>query len=194
WELIHLDDPVTGDPVTGVVYTVPAVHFSYAPAALAAKVLATGDWFEIGGGAYLMRFAATELTQVGKLAFSVINTLWAPVYDATDVDPAPLSFLASPATCIITGNIVDLAGRALSDQNQSLTISFRISSVPQQVGNQSIISTRLITTTTDVFGNFSVALLRNAQVVMEADPLGLKQQFTVPDQDSATILSVLPPF
>lgn len=181
--------------VTGLLFSDLVVGYllggatTYTP-----KVLTSADWTELGVGSYFLRFTATELAHVNGLAFKATNAAIRPIIGNFDVDPAPLSFLASAQTCIVTGNVIDLAGRALSDQNQSLTISFRVSKVPQQVGGQSIISSRLITTTTDCFGNFSVALLRGAKVVMEADPLGLKQQFTVPDQSSATILACLPPF
>lgn len=193
WELLNLVAPVTGDPVLDVTFDEPTLRTCYAPAALAPRVIVTEDWSELGGGYYLLRFTEDDLTDIGKFAYRLTSVGIVPIYGAFDVDPAPLSFLASPAVCIVSGNVLDLSGKAPADQNQSMLISFRTTRVPQQVSGLSLLSARLITTTTDAYGNFSVALLRNAEAIFEADSLGLKQQITVPDQETANIIDLLPP-
>jgi len=195
WELVYAGDPVSGAPITGLLFSAVSVSYLYGGATVfVPKTLLASDWTEIGGGYYFLQFKAADLTQLGSLAFVVTNAAIKPIYHSFDVDPAPIGLLAQPPLCVITGNVVDLAGRSFSDQNQSLAISFRIATVPQQVGGTSLISSRLITTTTDAYGNFSVALLQGALVFVEVDPLGLKQRFTVPtNQSTATLLSLLPP-
>lgn len=193
WENFYLSDSL-GNPVTGLLYSAMTVQYRYAGTTpLLTKVLAAADWDEYGGGYYFLRFNPADIPNVGTVGYTVSGGTALPNIEDFDVDPAPLSLLANPPLCVITGNIVDLAGRSFSDQNQSLTITFKPISVPQQVGNASLISSRLITTITDAFGNFSIALLQGATVIVEAPALGLRQQFTVPALSNAALLSLLPP-
>ena len=45
----------------------------------------------------------------------------------------------------------------------------------------------------DAYGNFSVQLLRYAEVIVEIKRLGINYKFTVPNQATAPLLGLLPP-
>lgn len=184
-----------GVPVTGVLYSaVTAKIWKAGTLGFVPKTLASADWLELGYGIYIINFSPTDMNTLSTFAYYLTGAGFVPYWNTFDVTPAPLSLLANTPLCVVTGNVVDLGGQSFSDQNQNLVISFRIANVPQSVGGTSIVSSKLLTTTTDAFGNFSVAILQGAVVIVEIAPLGLRQKITIPATTSATLLSLLPPF
>lgn len=185
----------SGNPVTGVLYSGVTVKYAKAGAtSFSTKVLASADWTELGYGIYVLNFSPTDMSTLGTFVYYLSGSGFVANWSTFDVSPVPLSLLANTPLCVVSGNVVDLGGQAYSDQSQNLVISFRVASVPQQVGGTSIVSSKLLTTTTDAYGNFSVAILQGAIVIVEIDPLGIRQKITIPAQTSATLLSLLPPF
>lgn len=161
--------------------------------ALAVKTLVTEDWLDLGFGIYAISWSAVELDTLGDFAFFLTGAGFDAHFENFKVAPAPLALLASPEVCVITGNVVDLAGRSMADQTQSMNVTFRVSRLPQLVGGTSLVTSGIIRTSPDAYGNFSVALIRGASVLVEIDALGLKQAIEIPDQSSAALVDLLPP-
>jgi hypothetical protein len=96
--------------------------------------------------------------------------------------------LVPPNLCTISGNVVDLGGVPAAGTR----IVFRIAGVPKRTGDSLVVSDR-ITTYPGAEGSFSVNMVRGAVVLVEIDPAGIKNQFTVPDLPTASLLDLLPP-
>jgi len=155
---------------------------------LTVRTILSGDLTEIGGGYYLLWLPPAETALLGALVYRITAASALPVYAALSVDPQPLAFLSSPLMCVVTGNIVQLGG-AVADATQ---ITFRAQRLPAQAPNQSLISSKLLTTWSDALGNFSIALLRGATVHVEVPECGLRGQFVVPNLASQTLMALVP--
>jgi hypothetical protein len=178
-----------GVPVTGVLYNQVTVKYrKLGIYALTTKIVASTDWVEIGNGLYVIKWSSSEMNTVGPFLFQISGAGFDPYLEEFDIEPYPVSAIITPGTCIVTGNIVDLG--AHPDQKQ--TIKFRNVKYPA-AHSGAILSGAFIYTMPDAFGAFSVSLIRGSTVVIEIEGAGLKQQFVVPDQDSANILDLLPP-
>lgn len=187
WELVRLVDS-GGAGVTALIFSAVTVQYRYGGAvSWTAKTLTSPDWAELGSGYYYLRFKAAELTAVGTLVFKITSGSTVPYFAQLQVEPQPLAFQAAPGICIVTGNIVDLGGEA----DRSARISVRPARMPASIG-PSILSASLVTTYPDALGNFSVALVQGSTALIEVTPIGINNQITVPNTQSATLLSLLP--
>jgi hypothetical protein len=155
---------------------------------LTVRTILAPDLTEIGGGYYLLNLPVAETALLGTLVYRITAASASPAYGSMQVDPQPLAFLQSPTMCVVTGNIVQLGG-AVADATQ---ITFRAQHLPAQGPNQSLISSKLLTTWSDAVGNFSVALLRGATVHVEVPDCGLRGQFVVPQLSSQTLTALVP--
>jgi len=156
--------------------------------AFSARALLPEEWVDLNNGFYAIRWTADDFDTLGSFAFFVTGPDIEPQFGVFDIDPAPLALLAEPGVCVVTGNIVDIGGNGMRLE----PINFRPRNVPGAVGN-SIIAAGLIQTTTDAFGNFSVALIRGSTVIVEIERAAIRYQIIVPDESSASILDLLPP-
>ena len=152
------------------------------------RTLAAPEWVEIGDGFYAILWTDDDMDTLGEFRFFLTGAPFDPVTGAFDVEPAPFETLASPAVCVISGNVFDLGGQPV----QNVALVFRPLKLPSVI-NTSFVATGLIRATPDAYGNFSVALLRKASVLVELEPAGLRAQFTVPDQETALLVDVIPP-
>lgn len=146
------------------------------------------EWVDLGDGYYTLTLPKEDVDQLGKLYLKFSGGTFDVTEKGFVVEPAPIAFLASPNTCIVSGNTLDLAGRLLSGKE----IVFRGVDAPNAVG-PSIVNFDRIITYTDAMGNFSVNLLRGAKAIVEIKEAGLRAQFEVPDQSTALLLDLLPP-
>lgn len=188
WESnITLD--LAGVPVTGVAYNQVTVKYRKTGTyTLDTKTLAVTDWVEIGNGFYVIKWTASEMNSVGPFLVQITGATFDPYVEEFEVAPYPIGSIILPSTCVVVGNIVDLGARPDSRQR----IKFRNVKYPAAYGG-AVLSGAFIDTMPDVFGAFSVALIRGSTVIVEIEGAGLKQQFVVPDQDSANLLDLLPP-
>lgn len=157
--------------------------------ALVARTVLTSEWVNLGNGYYALRFSADDFDTLGDFRYVLAGGAFDSVSGSFDVDPAPIAFLAEAPSCIVSGNIVDIGGAGMRLQ----PITFRPRFVPGIVG-ASLIASGLIQTSTDAFGNFSVALIRGSKVLVEIQAAAIRYEITVPDAPSADLLDLLPPF
>lgn len=181
---------LSGVPVTGVLPSNVTVKYRrVGDTTLQTKAMSSANWLEVGNGLYTIKWATTETQAVGPFLFQLSSgAVFDSFYDEFDVLPYPVGAVLSPTKCIVTGNIVDIGG----NPDQDLQVKFRIAKYPATYQG-AIAGGKPIYTTADPLGAFSVALIRGAIVIVSIEQAGLKQQFTVPDQDSAALLDLLPP-
>lgn len=178
-----------GSPVTGVV--VGDVTVWYLPAgasSLQPKTLAAEDWTEIGNGLYTLAWSESEMGSIGPF-YATVDASGADLVTVEfDVVPNQIGGLITPDTCIITGNITDLGG----DPSQRSAVVFRLAKRPSEVGG-AFVSAVPQQTLPDVFGAFSVVLVRGVRTIVEIPSVGIRHTIDVPDQDTANLVDLLPP-
>lgn len=154
------------------------------------KTLTPDSFLNKGDGWYVIVFDGSDMNSIGEFYFRITPTVEGglEVEKYFDVVPPPLYTNPDFMTCIVTGNLVDVAGEAVSNAE----IVFRPKNVPIIVG-PSMIGSNIYRTTPDAFGNFSVKLLRNITVLVEIHSAGIRHIINVPDLPTADILSLLPP-
>lgn len=186
---IFLQLKLAGVPVPGLLFSDIVLNWwKQGLTNVPVRPLVEEEWVDLGGGYYTLTLPEEDMDQLGALYLSVSGSGFDPVEKEYLVEPAPISFLASPTTCIVSGNSLDLAGRLLSGKQ----VIFRPVDAPNAVG-PSIVNFDRIITFTDVMGNFSVNLLRGAKAIVEIPEAGLRHQIEVPDQSTALLLDLLPP-
>lgn len=180
---------LSGVPVTGVVFGDVTVSYRrVGDLVLQTKLLTADDWLEVGNGLYALKWSTSDMASVGPFYYQVTGGTFDPVTAEFDVVPAPIEALASPETCLITGNIVDLTGLAgFQDE-----VVFRLAKRPSAVGGVFLLSDA-IRTTPNVYGAFTVALTRGVQVIVSIERAGIRHQITVPDAAQAQLIDILPP-
>lgn len=179
-------------PVTGVLFSQVAVSMRKTGTyAFAVKTLTALNWKEIGLGYYAVIWSEGDMGALGDFYYTVSQN-GGPTFNYVEghfsVDPVPLSTLVAPERCVVSGNIIDIGGEVGTES----WITFRIAKTPS-VSGASMIEGKIIRTVPDVFGNFSVTLLRGKKVVVEIPQSGLKHTITVPDQETASLVDILPP-
>jgi len=155
------------------------------------KTLDEDNWKDLGNGYYAVVWGESNTGSLGEFYYILETTGAVPfsyIEGSFSIEPVPLSVLIAPGKCVISGNIVDIGG----DVGTESWINFRIAKTPSVAGT-SIVEGKLLRTVPDVFGNFSVVLLRGKKVIVEIPQSGLKHTITVPDQETANLVDILPP-
>lgn len=156
--------------------------------AVSTKTVLASEWTEVPEfSTYILRLSASDTDTVGTLMVS-ITTPTGGLTKELEVLPAPVTPVGIPGTCVVSGNIIDIGGSPSSQQ----PIMFRIAKNPATLGGAFVAGARLITMP-DAYGSFSVALLRNAKVIVEIEGAGIRQQIVVPDASTANLIDLLPP-
>lgn len=179
-----------GSPETGVTFDNVTVKYRKAgdTGALTTKTMTVDDWIEIENGYYAVLWSATDMNTLGNFFYQVTEVSSDPVTDQFSIGPQPITLLAQIDTCIVSGNIATIGG----DPALGRAVTFRLAVSPKAVG-ASIVSGEPIKTTPDFAGNFSIALLRNATIIVEIERAGIRHQIDIPDQETANLLDLLPP-
>lgn len=187
-----VDGPYGLTPVEGVEYNQVAVSYrKTATSAFVAKTLPAEHWLDLGDGYYAMVFTEAEMSVIGSFYWKLTSPGYVNFNSAEgtfDVNFKPLSAIVAPGYCVISGNIVDLG----AEPAQGVRVDFRPAKMPSVVG-QSLVDGRTQITFPDVYGNFSVKLLQGKRVNVEILSQGLKHTITVPYQETADLVSLLPP-
>ena len=108
------------------------------------------------------------------------------VVNATVVNES-IAPIKLPETCIIKGSLSDLMGNGPKDTE----ITFHVVHIPTRK-NSSIITGKPFTTVPDINGNFTIALVKGTTVMCTIPSAGIKNQFKVPEQDTANLIDLLP--
>lgn len=188
--LIQKDIGYGTDVAEGLTYEDFTVITRKAGGAFTEKTLLPESVVELGDGWYDFRWTTGEMNTIGEFYFKVIPEVdgGIEVEKIFDVTPPPLYMSGVHPNCIVTGNIVDIGG----SPETTAYIVFRPRSVPVIAG-PALLGATILRTTPDAFGNFSVRLLRNIQVLVEIEGAGIRHLITVPDMDTASIIDLLPP-
>lgn len=175
-------------PAIAVAYSAVVVKYKkYGSDTMVTKVLAASDWVNLGEGFYTIKWSEEDMDTIGTFFF----TMTSAAFDNFFYSEFLISFslaAAHPERCILSGNILDLN----VEPSQNTAITARIARLPAQVGT-SLITVKALSTVPDHLGNFQFPLPRGAKVVIEIQEAGIRHTITVPDQDEASLLALLPP-
>lgn len=176
-------------PIEGIAYDQVTVRLKKSGLGFVTRNLLSAEWVDRGNGFYSIIWTDSDMDTEGSLAFTVDYPYQVSSYiEFMQVVPSPMYIDNASPYCVVSGNIVDIGGAPDVYQH----IVFRPPHVPVKSG-VSLVSSNLIRTTTDAFGNFTVKLLRGAKVMVEIERAGIRYLITVPNQPSALILDLLPP-
>lgn len=157
--------------------------------AFVVKTLDTAHWINLGDGYYSIRWTSQETDTLGSV-FYVMSSVKFDNFlaDEFDVEIPTSEAFGAPSTCLISGNVSTLEGKARA----GLPIIIRGVDFPLTSG-YSMISSELVRTFSDEFGNFSMSIARGATVTVEIERAGFKLQIVVPDQPTAALVDLVPP-
>jgi hypothetical protein len=190
WES-NVDLSLSQVSVPGILPTAITVKYRRAgDTTLQTKAMDSTNWVEVGGaiGLYILKWSTAEMGNIGAFWYQVTGPAFDKHIEKMDVIPAQVGSIISPTKCVVTGNLADISG----SPDQDSVINFRIVKTPATF--QGALATgRVLHTTADSYGTFSVTLVRGAVVIVEIERAGLRQQFTVPDLGSANLIDLLPP-
>lgn len=179
-----------GVSTTGLTYEDVSVHIrKQGEAAFAEKTLSESDWTDLGSGFYAVKWSEDDMDTLGDFRYLVMGSDFDDVTGCFDVEQAPIAVAADAQTCIVSGSIIDING----DPSRQETIIFRPQRIPALSG-ATLLNSNAIRTTTDAFGNFSVALVRGTKILVEIERLAIRYLIEVPDVSSTSLVSLLPEF
>lgn len=145
-----------------------------------------GDFTELGGGSYQLDLTATDTDTLGQLfvraSGATIRTIVESATVATAVSPTPTPDLSIPTTTIF-GYIKDVGGSAAV----GATVAIRVLSQPTVLHPSTeglVLTTSLITATTDATGFFTVDLVTGSQVDIFIPAANYRRTLTVPASSS----------
>lgn len=180
---------LSGVPVTGIVAADVTVRYRrVGDTTLQVKPITTLNWIPVSNGLYTLKWAVGDMSTIGPFYFEVTGAGFNPHISEFDVTPTPITSLVSPGVCIVSGNVANLEAMPSSQQ----AIIMRLAKSPAVVSSAFILGDG-IRTLTDAYGNFSVAIARGVKVIVEIERTGIKQQITIPNQETANLIDLLPP-
>jgi hypothetical protein len=180
------------NPVTGIAYDDISVFlWKQGDTTWAPVGILSSEWKELDNGYYIINLRASMLNVLGAMAIKVSGTPISTVIKEGFIEPLPPLFAIDASKCVVSGNIIDLTG---DTGNKNYDIEFSLVTLPQKIGGVSLVSSDKIHALPDAFGNFSVMLLCGTTVLVEIERAGIKNQIVIPDQTSANLIDLLPPF
>lgn len=181
---------LSGSPVTGIDTTeLTFTYWRQGDAGLTTLALTSTNWIELSLGLYILKVPSSVMSVIGHFYFRIAGVSFDLYEEQLRIEPTPLQLVAQNNKCIITGNLVDLTG----DATQGQQIVFRVSQLPAKISS-SLLSSNRIVTTPDAQGNFSVAIVQGATVLVEIQQAGVFIEIEVPEQPSAQLIDLMPPF
>lgn len=183
--VVHLT--LAGNPVTGLLDTDLTLRFRKNGSSFQEKTLSEDNFTELETGFYAINFESGEMDTLGQFIFRITGGPIEPYVQTFDIVPVYLGSIMPPNVCIVSGNIIDLGG----DPVWNSPVSFKIVDLPKVV-DPSLVAGDFVKTITDVSGTFYVSLIRGATVLAEIPKTALRIQFTVPDQETANIVDLIP--
>jgi hypothetical protein len=144
---------------------------------------------------YNVKIPANLLTTAGQFLIKFMiyeddlkQTLWSTKYAGVDVAESPVRNTLPPNTCLLVGNVKDVAGRPPSWQG--VEVSYRPYTFPQ-VQQSSAITSETISTVTNLEGGFEMPVTRGTKIVFEIPRCGVRCQYDVPyDLDVINMIDV----
>lgn len=167
-----------------------------APQATAFAEVTTGlDLVHVESTLYQLKLPANLLTTFGDFRIRVDmyedtlkTTFSSAVYDRFDVAESTASPALPADTCLLVGNVKDVAGRPPSWQG--IDVSYRPYTFPQ-VHQSAAITSEFVRTVTNIDGYFEMPVIRGTKIVFEIPRCGVRCQYDVPyDQDVINMVDV----
>lgn len=191
-------------PATGVAYTDVVVKIKkQGHTSFTTKVLSSSDWVNLGGGLYSLSFSVGDMDTPGDFTYTLTSSEFDNfVYDEFTIPAVSSSgggggsggggdSLSLPEQCIVTGNIATLS--SLPPFAEPLKIVAYPSRFPAKY-SKTILTSDAVWTFADSLGNFSLGLVRKSVVIIEIKRTGIRAQITIPDNATANLMDLLPPF
>lgn len=141
---------------------------------------------EVGSGVYTIEFTATELDTLGSFIFKVNGASIQQFVGVADVvAQGQATSSVSLETCIISGHVLDVAGKPIPNA----TVSARILGAPAISGVVGLGEDRAYAVTNSS-GEFFIELVRLAYVDITISKMNYRRQLTVPNQASANLFTI----
>jgi len=186
----------SGTPVTGLVFgNIVMNYLRPDDTAFQPYTLDALHWLEVGNGWYhLVLDGQAVLNEIGPVVVQVSsfpgplppNVPFTAIQFQEDVIPKTIEEFVPAGACMLFGNFIGADTLAQGGQN----VSARIVNQPFTSGSSVGVNTR-VSTRSDAQGNFSLELPRLALVLIDIETAGIRKQFTVPDQDSISLVDAL---
>ena len=146
------------------------------------------SWVEVGSGVYEVEFSATDLDTLGSFVYKVTGATIVQYVEVADVVAAGVATtVATVDTCVISGHVFSIAGKALPNA----TVSARVLGSPSVSGAVGI-GDSLAYARTDANGEFFLELARLASVDITIPKMGYRRQLVVPNSASADLFTGIP--
>lgn len=153
------------------------------------KVLTTENWVNLGSGYYTIKFAAEDMGRVGTFVYTLTGSGFDNFgYDEFTVLAAPDKTIEDK--CIVSGQFIGLAG---ANPGLQIRVSARPVEFPAKSGNRVVVADD-VSTYLDHEGKFELPLLRGSTCIIEVPRAAIRHQIEIPDQASADLMDLLPPF
>lgn len=198
WLPFIATDTGTGDPRTGIVFTQVDVSYKKSTdSTFTSKVLTAPEFREIGLGVYEILFTGLELDTLGTFIYVVNNNGALPLPNIKQfVGQAFIQATAAyvPGTIsldtnILTGNLIDLSGAAIT----GASVSARVLEAPSIIGsspNIGGIGTSIISAVTDSGGFFALELVQTAVVDVTIPSVNYRRTLTVPANSTDVLFEI----
>jgi hypothetical protein len=177
-----------GLPVTGLIFSdVTAQLRKEGEPAFTAFPLTALNFSEIGNGVYVINLTPTNTNTLGSLTLTADAATTTQFVSISTVQATPVATTApTMPTCTITGVITDLTGEPV----EGASINAKIIGIPSVENNNVAVTDELISAATDANGNFSIALLRLADVEITIPKVNYRRQLVVPNTPTANLFYI----
>jgi hypothetical protein len=187
-----------GDPRIGITFNqVDVVYKKSSQATFSLKSLLITDFRENGNGVYEIKFAASELDTIGSFLYIVNSNGTLPLPQIKQsIGQAVVQSSASytPGTItiptnVLTGNLVDLYGNALSGE----IVSARLLEAPSILGttpNRGGVGSQIVSAKTDASGFFALELVQGSVVDIVIPIINYRRSLTVPSNLSDRLFDI----
>jgi hypothetical protein len=174
--------------VTGLIYSDVGCSIRKSGGIFATKTLTTGNFREIGSGAYEIDLTTSDLNTVGSISVMV---------DGADIDTIITTATVSASgnivpgtsvtfeTCVLWGHVVDATGVPQAN----ISVSAQVLGLPSIEGSQAVLLQLPIATMTDANGQFFLSLVRLADVEIFIPSVEFRRRLVVPNQSSANLFT-----
>jgi hypothetical protein len=198
WLQFVATDTGTGNPRTGIIFSEIDVSYKKSvDSAFSVKSLTGPDFREIGLGVYEILFSSAELNTLGSFIYVINNngSLALPaikqyvgnafIQSAAAYTPGTIAL----PTNVLTGNLINLVGAALSGE----AVSARVISGPSIIGNVPNlggVGTGQVSAITDAGGFFALEILQGSVVDITIPVINYRRTLTVPANGTDVLFDI----
>ena len=145
-------------------------------------------WKSLGSGYYTIIFSSFATASVGNFTYTLTSSNFDNfAYDEFVI--VPKADVVINTMCVVSGSLINLGGNPAN----LIKVTARMVAFPAKF-NGSILGGDQAYTFLDSNGKFSLPLLRGSTCIIEIPRAGIKSQINIPDQVTANLMDLLPPF